>query len=80
MNSIGPNPENAKKLIDFLLSPESERKLAFSDAAQIPLHPGVNTPAGVPRIESLKTMDLNYAEIARTMREIQPFLEKWMQK
>ncbi len=76
----GPNPENAKKLIDFLLSPESERKLAFSDAAQIPLHPGVNTPAGVPRIESLKTMDLNYAEIARTMREIQPFLEKWMQK
>jgi len=40
----------------------------------------LNTPAGVPRIESLKTMDLNYAEIARTMREIQPFLEKWMQK
>lgn len=76
----GPNPENAKKLIDFLLSPESERKLAFSDAAQIPLHSGVETPAHVPRIESLKTMDCNYAAVARKMQEIQPFLENWGRK
>ncbi len=76
----GPNQENAKRLIDFLLSPESERKLAFSDANQIPLHSGVETPAGVPHIESLKTMTLNYAEVARKMQEIQPFLEKWAQR
>ena len=76
----GPNQENAKKLIDFLLSPESERKLAFSNAAQIPLHSGVETPAGVPHIENLKTMALNYAEVARKMQEIQPFLERWVQK
>ena len=36
-----PHPEAAKKLIDYLLSTETERKLAFSDAGQIPLHPGV---------------------------------------
>ncbi len=76
----GPNQENGRKLIDFLLSPDSERKLAFSDAAQIPLHSGVETPPGVPHIESLKTIDLNYAEVARKMQEIQPFLEKWAQK
>ncbi len=76
----GPHQENAKKLIDFLLSPESERKLAFSDANQIPLHSAVETPAGVPRIESLKTMTLNYSEVARKMQEIQPFLEKWAQR
>ncbi len=76
----GPNQENAKKLIDFLLSPESERKLAFSDAAQIPLHSGVETPAAVPRIENLKTMMLDYGQVARKMQEIQPFLEKWAQK
>jgi len=34
------HPENAKKLIDFLLSGETEKKLAFADCAQIPLHPG----------------------------------------
>ncbi len=76
----GPNQENARKLIDFLLSPESERKLAFSDANQIPLHSGVETPAAVPHIESLKTMALNYAEVARKMQEIQSFLEKWAQR
>lgn len=76
----GPNQENARKLIDFLLSPESERKLAFCDANQIPLHPGVETPSWVPRIESLKTMTLDYALVARKMQEIQPFLEKWAQK
>jgi iron(III) transport system substrate-binding protein len=74
----GPNAENAHKLIDYLLSPESERMLAFSDAAQIPLHSGVETPAGVPRIESLKTMDLNCGVVARKMQEIQPLLEKWV--
>ncbi len=76
----GPNPENAKKLIDFLLSPESERKLAFADAAQIPLHSGVETPAEVPRIESLKTMDCDYAGVARKMQEIQPYLEGWVRE
>jgi iron(III) transport system substrate-binding protein len=76
----GPHPENARKLIDFLLSPESERMLAFSDAAQIPLHSGVETPAGVPHIESLKTMDLKVADVARKMQELQPLLESWVRK
>ena len=76
----GPNPENARRLVDYLLSPESERKLAFSDAAQIPLHSGVETPPAVPRIEKLKTMDLDYAEVARKMREIQPALEAWVRR
>jgi iron(III) transport system substrate-binding protein len=73
----GPNPENAKKLIDYLLTKEAERKLAFSDAAQIPLHNGVDTPELVPRIEKLKTMQVNYADVARKMQEIQPYLKTW---
>ena len=73
----GPHPEAGKKLIDYLLSKETERKLAFSDAAQIPLHPGVETPPDVKRIEELKTMQLNYGEVARKMEEIQPFLKSW---
>ncbi|MFH1998945.1 MAG: extracellular solute-binding protein [Planctomycetota bacterium] len=40
----GPNPEAARKLIDYILSPEVEEKLAYSDSAQIPLHPGVKKP------------------------------------
>lgn len=76
----GPNPENAKRLIDYLLSKETERKLAFSDAAQIPLHSGVETPERVPRIEKMKTMQVNYADVALKMQEIQPFLKTWVGK
>ena len=72
-----PHPQNARKLIDYLLSAETEKKLAFSEAAQIPLHPGVETPAGVPRLESLKVMKVDYAAVAAKMLEIQPWLKDW---
>lgn len=73
----GPNPENGKKLIDYLLSKETERKLAFSDAAQIPLHAGVEIPPQLKHIENLKTMNADYAKVAAKMQEIQPFLKAW---
>ncbi|GBD93270.1 iron uptake protein A1 precursor [bacterium BMS3Abin05] len=73
-----PHPENAKKVIDYLLSRETERKLAFADCAQIPLHPGVQTPPELKRIESIKVMKVNYAIVARKMMEIQPFLKRWL--
>jgi iron(III) transport system substrate-binding protein len=37
-----PNPEAAKKLVDYLLCPEVEIKLAKSESRQIPLNPQVN--------------------------------------
>ncbi|GBE28748.1 iron uptake protein A1 precursor [bacterium BMS3Bbin03] len=73
-----PHPENAKTVIDYLLSRETERKLAFADCAQIPLHPGVQTPPELKRIESIKVMKVNYAIVARKMMEIQPFLKRWL--
>lgn len=73
-----PHPENAKKLIDYLLSKDTERKLAFADCAQIPLHPDVQTPPDVRHISSLKTMSVEYSEVARKMTEIQPYLKNWV--
>jgi len=73
----GPHPENAKQLIDYLLSRSTERKLAFADCAQIPLHSGVDTPPEVRRIEDIKPMRVGYADLARKMEEIQPFLKEW---
>lgn len=73
-----PHPENGKKLIDYLLSKETERKLAFADCAQIPLHPGVEVPLNVPRIETIKVMAVDYAWVAKKALEIQPFLKSWV--
>jgi iron(III) transport system substrate-binding protein len=74
----GPHPDNGKKLVDYLLSKGTERKLAFSDAAQIPLHAGVETPPLVKHIETIKTMKIDYVAVAAKMQEIQPFLKDWV--
>ncbi len=72
-----PHEENAKKLIDTLLSKETERKLAFADCAQIPIHAGVETPPNVPRIEGLKLMAIDVSMVARKLEAAQPYLKTW---
>jgi iron(III) transport system substrate-binding protein len=72
-----PHQEAGKKLIDYLLSKETERKLAFSDAAQIPLHSGVEMRPQVRPIESIKVMEVDYAAVAAKLWAIQPFLKSW---
>jgi iron(III) transport system substrate-binding protein len=73
----GPHRQAGKALIDYLLSPATERKLAYSDAAQIPLHAGVDAPAGVPALHMLKAMQVDYAAVAAKMQAIQPLLAEW---
>ena len=73
-----PHPDSARKLIDYLLSRETEKKLAYSDAAQIPLHPGVDTPSHVPHIDTLRVMAVDYAVVAAKMQQIQPWLSDWV--
>lgn len=69
--------EAARKLIDYLLSPETEQKLAFADCAQIPLHPGVKVPPEVPKIETIRVMRFSHVQMAQKMQEIQPILKSW---
>jgi len=73
-----PHPDAARKLIDYLLRKETERKLAFADCAQIPLHPDVKMPPELKSIKEIKVMHVNYAEVAKKMLEIQTYLKSWM--
>jgi iron(III) transport system substrate-binding protein len=76
----GPNPQSARSLIDYLLSARTEEKLARSDAAQIPLHPGVEPPAGVRSMDAIVSMPIDYGEVARALRRVSPLLERWMER
>lgn len=67
-----PHPDAGRKLIDYLLSRDTERKLAFADCAQIPLHSGIETPSDVPRIDRLTTTPVDYGAAARKLQAIQP--------
>jgi iron(III) transport system substrate-binding protein len=74
-----PHPDLGKKLIDYLLSKQTEAKLARSDAAQIPLHSDVEGPPELRPINKVKTMEVNYAELATKLQAIQPFLKRWVE-
>ncbi|NOZ95680.1 MAG: extracellular solute-binding protein [Acidobacteria bacterium] len=73
----GPHPDAARRLADYLLSPDTERRLAEADCAQIPLHAGVPVPKDVPSLGSIRVMKVSYAAVARKMVEIQQELKAW---
>jgi iron(III) transport system substrate-binding protein len=74
-----PNQENGKKLIDYLLSKETEAKLAKS-CAQMPLHKGVEIPNDIPSLDNIKPMNINYDTTANKLEEIQGYLKTWAEK
>jgi iron(III) transport system substrate-binding protein len=69
-----PHQENAKKLIDYLLSSTTEEKLSRSKAVQIPLGKGVPHPDNVPSIESLKLMNVSQYDVYSSLNRSQEFI------
>ena len=65
-----PHPDEGRKLIDYLLSPDVERQLAQSEAVQIPLHAGVQGPKNIPAINTFKPMTLDYTKAASRVEDV----------
>jgi iron(III) transport system substrate-binding protein len=78
----GPNPENARQFIDFVISPKSERWLAESDAAQIPLHDGISGPKLFSQsLGNIRLMSVHYETLATQFEQLTGgFLEQWVQE
>lgn len=75
----GPNPDNAKRFIDFLLTPEVEQALAQSEAAQMPVRSGVPVPAHVVTLDTLKPMELDYSRLGERLELLtNGFLKEWV--
>lgn len=72
-----PNPENGKKAIDYLISPQTQQKLARS-CAQMPLSRGVAVPRGVFSLDKVKPMRVDYDKASRKLEQIQPILQAWV--
>ncbi|MEE2713198.1 MAG: extracellular solute-binding protein [Planctomycetota bacterium] len=64
-----PHVDNARKLVDFLLSPRVEKLLAEGEAAQMPLQPGVAVPEHVTPVDELQTMDVDFASVGEALDE-----------
>ncbi|MGD8239262.1 MAG: extracellular solute-binding protein [Armatimonadota bacterium] len=72
----GPRPEQGKRLIDYLLSPEVEEALAKADSHQMPVRAGVPVPEGFASLADVKAMDVTFDAIARSMPPSQSFLKE----
>lgn len=77
----GPNPDTGRRFIDYLLQPETEKALAESEAAQMPLRPGVPAPPEVAVVQSLKPMAVNYASLAGLLETLSKgYLKEWVDR
>lgn len=73
-----PNPDGGRKLIDYLLSPPIEKKLAEGPSAQIPLNPDVEAklPAAIEAGRKAKAMKVDWLNAAALWDKSQEFLTK----
>lgn len=71
-----PHPESARKLVDFLLSPEVEKRLAESPSGQMPLNPEVKAdlPAALRTDRPIKRMNVDFEKAAALWDEVQKVL------
>ena len=73
-----PHSGNGKKLMDYLLSKETESKLAKS-SAQMPLHKGVENPENIPSLDNIIPMNIDYDKTAQKLEDIQNYLKEWVE-
>lgn len=71
----GPNPDNGKKLIDYLLSEDVERTLSHSGSLQMPLRKHVPTSPEVPSIGDIHHMQVDFEQVADVLGDSTTFLQ-----
>jgi iron(III) transport system substrate-binding protein len=71
-----PNPAGARQLVDYLLRPETEAKLAAGGGFQVPLNPQVKAelPAALRAPGQVKSMAVDWDRAADLWDEAQAFL------
>lgn len=71
-----PNVENGKRLINFVLRPETERLLAEGESAQIPLNTETPIPVRVETPNTIKPMSIDFEAAAKKWDVSAKFLRK----
>ncbi len=78
----GPNPENGKKFIDFMLRPQTEIELA-KVPSQVPLRPDLEPSREFPYppFAKLRGMKVDYNALADLHdRLVQGYLKDWVER
>ncbi len=70
----GPNRPSARRLVDYLLSPAVEAKLAAGSSAQIPLNPDVEAEVRVETPRTVKPMQVDFDAAAEKWETAAEFI------
>jgi iron(III) transport system substrate-binding protein len=71
-----PHPQAGARLIDYLLGPEVEARLAAGPSAQIPLHPATATRSRVGDMGAMKRMPVDFEQAARGFPAAAQYVEE----
>ncbi|HUE69276.1 MAG TPA: extracellular solute-binding protein [Pirellulaceae bacterium] len=73
-----PNPERARQLVDFLLAPAVEERLAKGESAQFPVNPAVKTPSrAAPKdAAKIKWMEADFNAAAEKWETASGYIER----
>ncbi|MBN2713273.1 MAG: extracellular solute-binding protein [Planctomycetes bacterium] len=71
-----PNPGNAKKLIEYLLSEKVEIALATGASAQIPVNPAIDIKLRIATPRTVKPMNADWDKVAANFDEAKKWIEK----
>jgi iron(III) transport system substrate-binding protein len=72
-----PHAETGRKLIDYLLSPTTEQKLA-SRAGHMPLRDGIAIAPNMRAVASLRLMQVDYSRVSQELEAQQAWLRQWV--
>ena len=71
-----PHTAEAHKLVDYLLSPQVEAKLAQGPSAQVPLNPDVTTQPPIKTPRTIRAMQVNFEKAAEKWEDVAKFLRE----
>jgi iron(III) transport system substrate-binding protein len=71
-----PHPDRARQLIDYLLSPAVEAKLAAGASAQIPLNPATEATPRIETPQTVKAMPIDFAAAAKQWPAASKFINE----
>jgi iron(III) transport system substrate-binding protein len=69
-----PNPKEARRLVEYLLSPGVEARLAEGPSAQIPLNPKTKAKVRVETPQTAKVMDVDFEAAAGAWESARQFI------
>ncbi|MDQ0340386.1 iron(III) transport system substrate-binding protein [Caldalkalibacillus uzonensis] len=71
----GPNPDNAKAFIEWLLTDEGQREFSY-ESMEVPLNPNIEAREEAARISDYKVMDMPLRELGKVWEDTKALIEE----